>query len=303
MKELLLALPAISAQQGEEASYGMLDAKLREMASRRKEPGSEEDKEAMKLFQEDLLPLIHQSTFCKYVYDKPRGYAGDYKTQEMIWFAHKDGGEHRYLGETPLGKILSAHTFCMENSRANIARIVYLKKQIRKSGNRIASIGCGSCIELWGLGRKFMRTRDIFLLDMDEEALAAAKSKITGTGKLVFMNQNILKFIAINREKHLLGERDLIYVIGMMDYFTVKSAKKILAALWESVAPGGTLLFTNAHPANPTRLWMEYGGEWFLCYKEEREMREMVADLDGVAEVSHHLDKFNVYHYMEVKKA
>jgi len=304
MKKLLLSLPAISAKQGEEASFLLLSKKIRELSAKRNPPGSEADKRDIKAFQRSCLPVLHESSFLKYVFDKPQGYAGDFRTQEMIWFAHAEGGDRRYMGKTALGKLLSSLSFDMDNCLANIHRLEFIKKKIRNSGKRIASIGCGSCIELWGFGKRFMAARDFFLLDLDKDALSGARDNIAGCNgsRVAFMNENILRFLPVNKQKNLMGERDFIYCLGMIDYFSVKSAKKIMTALWQNVAPGGTLLFTNARPDNPTRLWMEYVGDWFLCYKEESDMRAIVEDLDDVASVGYSRDRFNVYQYLEVKK-
>jgi 2-polyprenyl-3-methyl-5-hydroxy-6-metoxy-1,4-benzoquinol methylase len=304
LKDILLSLPRIAQEQGEEECFRILQEKLKELTEYRKSFDEEQDKKQMSKYQEILLSIIHESYFCKYVYDKPRGYAGDYITQEMIWYAHKSGNSHRYLGQTDVGKILSSLTFKMENSIANIDRLKYIKKKVKESGKQIASIGCGSCIEFWHLKKDFFKYKDIFLLDQDNGALEQVQRHLKSkkSNNIQYVNENILKFIAINKHNNLLGKRDLIYLIGLMDYFYVKSAKKLISALWKNVKSGGRLFFSNAHPDNPTRLWMEYGGEWFICYKEEKDMYEIVEDLDNIEKINFKKDKYNVYQYLEVIK-
>ena len=119
----------------------------------------------------------------------------------------------------------------------------------------------------------------------------------------MFCCDNILKFILRNPRSGQLGQRDLIYSLGLLDYFSLQAAKRIIAALWPSVAPGGRLLVTNAHPMNPTRLWMEWGGGWFLDYKTEDEMRSLATGLEGMAAASYEIDPFGVYQYVSIKKA
>lgn len=50
-------------------------------------------------FQNELLPLIHESDFCRYIYEKPLGYAGDFKTQVMIWEARRNP-QKKYVSKT-----------------------------------------------------------------------------------------------------------------------------------------------------------------------------------------------------------
>jgi hypothetical protein len=304
LRDILEALPDCVAKEGENHVFNILNEKLKALSRERRHFSAEQDKEEMACFQEALLPLIHQSAFCKYVYDKPRGYAGDFLTQEMIWLAHTQGGQYRYSGTTELGKLLSSITFNMENSKANVVRINHLRQKVKGKAERLASIGCGSCIEFWDLDEAPAAAKDLVLVDQDEMALDRVREKcdIPKFRKVTFVKENVLKFIARNREENILGKRDFVYSIGLLDYFNVKSAKKIVRALWDNVASGGELLFTNAHCDNPTRYWMEYGGEWYLCYKDKAQMLEIAEDLPGIRKISHHLDEYGAYHYLEIHK-
>lgn len=229
------------------------------------------DQRQLAEFRRILLPTLMESEFGAYIFHKPRGYHGDFVSQEMIWFGRTLAGPHRYRGSSPVGKMLSAYTFDTANCRANEDRVWRLKRLVRKSGIRIASIGCGSCIELWGLTD--IAACDLLLLDQDGGALARAKEKLhPAVTKVQFAEQNILKSVLCQPGDSLLGQRDFIYSVGLLDYFEEKSARRIVAGLWRSIAPGGLLLVTNAHPGNPTKLWMEYAGDWWLKYKDESAM-------------------------------
>lgn len=166
-----------------------------------------------------------QSEFGAYVFHKPRGYPGDFVTQEMIWLGRTDGGEHRYLGTTPLGKLLSSLTFDMPNCRANEERVRRLEKRVREGGTRLASIGSGSCIEMWN--QSGMDDFSILALDQDSGALKRAKQKVSRSiGKIDFIEHNILKFVLGNGKLAKLGERDLIYALGLLDYFELVFPRK-----------------------------------------------------------------------------
>jgi extracellular factor (EF) 3-hydroxypalmitic acid methyl ester biosynthesis protein len=302
-KDLLLSIENPRNPRNEKMYFSSLKTHLDLMSEERKTFSPEADRQEMTMFRNELLGIIHESVFCKYVYDKPLGYCGDYMTQEMIWFGITEGGEKRYSGFTSRGGMISSFTFSMENPRANVARVRYIQKKIRKAGPNIASIGCGSCIELWGMEESLRDKNHIFLLDIDGQALKRAREKIPrDIPQLEIVQDNILKYIARMRHKHELESMDLIYCMGLIDYFTHKSAKRIVQDLWYNVKPGGSLVISNAHPGNPTRLWMEYGGDWFLSYKTSEEMLAMVDGLPELHSVDLELDEFGVYQYLDIRK-
>ncbi len=120
---------------------------------------------------------------------------------------------------------------------------------------------------------------------------------------ITYIQQNVLKLAIKNNSKEIIGEQDLIYSSGLYDYLAVKSAKKLSKALWQSIKPGGRLLITNAHPANPTKFLMEYTGDWYLDYKTKEDMYRIVEDLDDVGQIIYYFDEYSVYQYIEVYKS
>jgi hypothetical protein len=85
-----------------------------------------------------------------------------------------------------------------------------------------------------------------------------------------------------------------------VSYFSINSAKKIIKKLWQHVASDGKLVFTNAHPDNPTRLWMEFIGEWFLEYKDKQMMIKIAQDLDKIKDMDYRIDRYGVYQYLVI---
>jgi SAM-dependent methyltransferase len=289
---------------GERAAARCLDILLADLTEERRGLSPKEDRAAKAEFQAALFPFTAESPFCQHVYERPRGQHGDYLTQEMIWMGRTGGPPHRYLGATRRGQLLSAFTFDMANCRANEDRVRILRGLIRTAGPRVAGIGCRSAIELWDYELSGLRTKDLFLLDPDGDALLRARAQIGPTPDCAtrFHKENLLRFV-FQEPRTLLGERDLIYVFGLLDYFTAPQAARILRSLRTCLAPGGKLVATNAHPRNPTRLWMEYGGEWYLNYKDEQTMFDLAAAVPGLADASLLTDDAGVYQYLSLRAA
>jgi len=117
---------------------------------------------------------------------------------------------------------------------------------------------------------------------------------------VIFQKGDIVKFMLSDKEGF--GKRDLIYVYGLFDYFSVKSTKRLVRKIWDSLAPGGEIIFTNAHPNNPTKLWMNYIGEWNLDYKCKEELLSISEGLEGVKNVDYFMDELDVYQYMRIQR-
>lgn len=303
LKELLEYLPAILEKHGENTCYELLTSIINKYVEERKNFSKEQDLKEINEFQSIILPYIHQSEFGHYVLERPRGYIGDFVTQEMIWFARTNGRENKYRGITETGKIINYLTMEMENPKANEERIYTLRDIIKKGGKRIASLGCGSAIELWNIEDNTQDNKEILLLDQDNGALVEAKKHLESKQGLSidYCNENIVKFV-LRKDNKYLRAFDLVYVFGLCDYFNLKNSKRIVEGVWDMVDSGGLLVVTNAHPNNPTRFWMEYGGNWYLEYKTEDEMVSLASGLKDVEDIQLTLDIYKVFQYLEIRK-
>ncbi len=315
LKLFLTDITDILVADGEKQCYDMLSGILEEFAEERETYSAEKDKEEYLKFKKEIHPILLESKFSKYIIHKPGGYAGDFVSQELIWFGRTLKGEYKYCGVTERGKLISSLTFDMEACKAYEERIKIIRDLIQNEGNeiasnkiasyKIASIGCGSAIELWDLQDWIDEEDiDIFLLDQDDRALKRAKQKLgqVKNGNVCFHNENILKFI-LNQDNTILSPRDLIYVAGMTDYFSTENSSRIAKGLWKFVKPGGLLVVTNAHPKTPTRFWMEYGGDWILKYKTEGEMYRVSEGLSSIEDVKVRIDSQGVHQYLKIRKS
>lgn len=251
-----------------------------------------------KRFQELILPIAHESYFCQYAFEKPRGYAGDFVMMDMIWGFFQKTYPYK---ETPLGKRISQFTFNMKNCKANIYRAYELAKWIKKPKFlKIASIGCGSAIELRLLLKKTplcFLNKKIDLYDQDAQALLKA-SEGFNENTVTLIQGNVLKSIL-----KLNTDYDLIYLAGLLDYFDITASQKMMKYLIQNLRPKGTLILINAHPLNPTRFWMEYVADWYLCYKEMMNFVSIIENQESLLQKLHiQKDPFGVYQYLIATK-
>ena len=80
---------------------------------------------------------------------------------------------------------------------------------------------------------------------------------------------------------------DFVYAAGLYDYLSVLVAQRLTCILFEKLASNGTLLFTNFTRESEDAAYMEMFGDWWLLYRDEADMLEIVSVLNRseVAEV------------------
>ncbi len=304
LQRFLLSLVERVQAVGLTEAHRQLEAHLEMLRSEREHLTPEEDARFRRRFRKTLGELIYQSSFIQYCLDKPRGYAGDFVTQENLWQYASNPELCEETTLTPLGRLISQLTFRMDNPKANVWRIRHLREQLRKGDfGRVASIGSGSAIEYWdGIEPYF--DKELYLLDQDDGALDRARKMLTSRGyrNVRYIHSDVIKFILKNAKSPTMPELDFVYSVGLFDYFSLSSARKMARYLWQLVAPGGRLLITNAHPDTSTRLWSEYACEWNLVYKTEQEMMTLAAGLQNVADVHLFIDEYRVYQYLDIRR-
>ena len=124
----MVNLPKAIKKHGEAIAFNNLNSLIAVADNFRKSLSVEDEKYFKSDFQQKIMPLTQQSELCKYCYDKPRGYAGDFMAMEMIYkgIAH---AEYRYRGTSEIGKAINAFTLDSANCKANANRVNYFKKK------------------------------------------------------------------------------------------------------------------------------------------------------------------------------
>ena len=287
-------------QFGEEATFAGLNTQLAVMQRYRETLDPHSEQQFKQQFQAQILPITMDSDFCRYFYDKPRGYAGDFLAMEKIWLGRSQSDRYRYLGKNRLGQLVNAYTLDMSNCAANEYRVYYLKNRIlSKPYKRIASIGCGSAIEIELAAKEVSLGAEVHLFDQDNGALetAAAKLRNLGCTPILYPGNIVRTLYKLDADKF-----DLIYSSGMFDYFQDASAKKLIQKIWDLVLPDGTLIVTNANGLNPTKFWMEYVTEWYLEYKNTPGMLALAGFSEEIRSIQFEKDPYGVYQYLNLTK-
>jgi extracellular factor (EF) 3-hydroxypalmitic acid methyl ester biosynthesis protein len=243
---------------------------------------SEEDHTAYRAFCRTYLQtFFSRAPFMRRADQKPLGYAGDYEMMNMLYRNHAEGSDL-------LGKILNMYATQEAAARANINRVSYLMQHIERIAlqaterARIASIGCGPAYEFFRLltdNPLIGSHLDVALIDQELRSIEYCERSLSPLARRTnarfhFIRESVRRLLVGRQLSATLGQRDLIYCAGLFDYLSERSFKVLLSALYEALAPGGTLVIGNVAQENPSRWAMEYFSEWFLIHRSREQLRE-----------------------------
>jgi len=240
-----------------------------------------------------LTPELMCGPIWQRSYEKPLGYPGDFQIMNQVY-------DWQRLGDTLYGKL--QHRLGLENAacvatRADLVRQA-MDEEIRRVPDRVThvtSLGCGSAREVIGyLDAEHIDGRASFtLIDQDQGALTYAYEHtypaVIRHGGQVNVQCLNASFIQLLRTGELFGKlppQDLIYSVGLVDYFQARRAKSFIAALYEHLAPGGLLIIGNMKDTDISCYWpMEFLCDWTVVFRTAAEMQALADGLEG-AEVN-----------------
>lgn len=214
-------------------------------------------------------------------HEKPRGYAGDSASIEMIYDNRPSGlgSVGRMLDECFLAQPAAAAVRNRRGLLADLIREVVGRNTGRKTF--VASLACGPARELFDVleNTEVASSLHATCVDLDAEALATVeerqKSRVPDAN-LELVRENLIS-VAFGRRKLPVRQLDLAYSIGLIDYFEDRLVIKLLDSIHSMLSPGGTVVLGNFHPQNPDRGLMECFLEWNLIHRSEKDMQRLFA--------------------------
>lgn len=222
--------------------------------------------------------------YIKWSFDKPFGYAGDFKIIDSIYLnAPRTTGFDR-LWDNYFEQLAVS---CAVRERKEDFKNILLNfiKEHKGRQIRIMNLACGPAreikelVELTGSISSSKITFDCY--DFDTHALDYARSLIGNAKNINFFQKNAIR-IALRSDvtKEIACTYDLIYSTGLFDYFDERVAIRLIANLKKVLKEGGLMVIANMRDkfSNPSAGWMEWVAEWFIIYRTEKEFRKIFLD-------------------------
>ncbi len=246
-----------------------------------------------------LMPLLAACPLHRRAYEKPLGYAGDFRMMELV-FTEKLGGEGLF------GRFLHSIGKNYTLARAVVGREVVVRQAIRAAAKRagdgpvrVLALAAGPAVEL----RRFLheikeldRPMELILLDQDRLAHEAAHRQLTRVlleehkgmlpASVRCLHFSVRQLVRPQTEEEhrvvedILGNLDLIYSVGLYDYLPERVAAALTLVLFRRLRAGGRMLLGNL-VETPDSTWvMDYVWGWPLVYRTEADMLRLAKGLD-----------------------
>lgn len=227
----------------------------------------------------ETFNIFMLSQLIAHSYMKPRGFADDFMTSEMIY-------ENEAQGDGRLGPFIDAwfeqRPFC--TARREIRRLLadmILAEAIEDTDEfYVTNLASGSCRELFDVceraGKKVIKTN---CLDVDKDALAFAAALAGETNyadRFTFMQENVIA-MSEGRGKFSIRPQEFIYSLGLFDYLADEQAVRLLDWIHDHLQDGRDTMITNYHPSMPDKYFLDHILEWKINYRDADALRALFA--------------------------
>lgn len=248
--------------------------------------------------QAALHPLLLRAPFVFRTYSKPLGYAGDYQMVNQI-LDDPCQGASTYFQIINVA-LLQASVAAAHRNRIDML-VEFLKRmaeQARQAGRpfKVLNVACGPAVEIQRFLQSYADPEllSFQLIDFSDETLDWTRSRLSEiikkTGKDVsikYVHDSVHELLKrrIEARSESLREFDVVYCAGLFDYLSDKVCARLLKHFAELAVIGGHLLVTNVHSNNPAKFGMEHLLEWFLIYRDEAKMADLMPENTGEQQI------------------
>ena len=226
--------------------------------------------------QRELLPYIALTGTCDRMYSKPRGYAGDFLTIARI-YENSPGGVGRLGATIDRAFLEEPPSVAVRNRRALLGEEI--GRTIAAVADRpalVTSLACGPAAELFDVYTRLPDPARLktALVDIDLQALAYVADRRDGLKlqKAMTLSNDNLVAMALGRSHTSIRSQDLVYSIGLIDYFSDPLVVRLIDLAHSMLAHGGRLILGNFHPRNGCKAFMDHVLEWRLVHRTEADM-------------------------------
>jgi extracellular factor (EF) 3-hydroxypalmitic acid methyl ester biosynthesis protein len=228
----------------------------------------------------ETFAFFMQSRFIDRSFTKPRGYAGDYATIDMLY-------ENTPAGDGRLGPLIDSWILQIPPAQAVRNRRELLSRSLRRLAAEwsgpwpmaVTSVASGPARELLDVFAMPSPPRlHATCIDIDPDALLHAANiarRLQLTDCFTFVQDNVIH-LAQHRGHTALEPQALMYSVGLTDYLQDRYVLELIDWAYEMLLPGGVFIIGNVVPTNPSKAFMDYVLEWPLIHRSEAELRALV---------------------------
>ena len=201
---------------------------------------------------------------------KPRGYAGD---AELIDFAYD---QLPPAGISQRARDLFAYSTGFQASEGVRQRRNYAEHMLGEawaSGKKICALACGHLRESDPLIGKDLTN----VTAVDQDPLSLAKVRETHGVRINLAEANVMHYLRSTAKSQ--QRFDLIYTLGLTDYFDARAMSLFHKLTRACLAPGGKIVVANFLHGHFAVGWMDAVMDWRLIYRSEAEMEAHATEI------------------------
>lgn len=241
-----------------------------------------------------LMPILMACPLQRRAYEKPLGYAGDYRMMELCYTRES-------AGQGLFGRFLFSVAQNYTLARAVVGREVVVRTAVRQAVHapgsapvRILAIAAGPAMEL----RRWLEETDalarpvqLILVDQDRSAHESAHLQLTRAllerhhGSLPValrcLQFSVRQLVSPRTPEEqavvqgTIAGIHLAYSAGLYDYLPDPVAQRLTQRLYSLLVPGGRLLVGNLAETPDTSWLMDYVLHWPILYRSQRDMQRL----------------------------
>lgn len=259
-------------------------------------------REAEAYVQHELVPSYYPCPMHGRAYDKPLGYAGDYRLMEL-------GQAEELEGESLYARFLHHLGQYCSFGRTVTARGATAREAVRElilhaqGPVRIVSLACGPAVEMRQLFATIERVPypvELILIDQDEHALRDCHDALAAVLRRRFpdgspvqlhcLHFSLRQIVAPKKGaeaelvRTVLHGVDMIYSMGLYDYILQPLARRIVTCLARMLRPGGRIFIGNLQRVPDCSWVMDYALAWHLVYRDENSMLDLASEVEPAPE-------------------
>jgi CRP-like cAMP-binding protein/SAM-dependent methyltransferase len=226
----------------------------------------------------ETFSLFMQSPLLDRSFSKPRGYAGDYETIDLI-YRNEPHGIGRLGPRVDRWALDLASSSAVRNRREMMVRTIRSHASELDRPMRVTSLASGPARELFDIVADDGVELHALCIDIDPEALSHASARAAELGvadRFTFAQENVVRLMR-GRARTEVEPQHLIYSLGLIDYFDDPLVVPLLDWIWASLEPGGLAVIGNFAADSPDKAFMDHVVEWRLIYRSPERLRELLA--------------------------
>ena len=235
-----------------------------------------------------LYPVLLEDPFVRHSAARPRGYPGDAELLDYIYGS--SDVRPKVEAATDLGRQLyrfSNSTPAPAAVRHRLSITAAESERMAAGGNRphILSIACGHLREAPSLpSLREGRLGRFVALDQDPLSVARVRAECAHLG-VEAHECSARKFI----RGACRGRFDFIYALGLYDYLSDDTGRRLLSAALDLLNPGGKVWIANFVEDLWSTAYMEAVMDWWLVYRSEERLTRLAEALDPTKVASQRL--------------